>query len=119
MTSVESCGCVCVCVCASPGLGSDKAWRLLQQDSTPFRLYLAVTILTPIERLLGWHFQWQNNISWLAPLMKDVPVVVMGNMARSPAVHAMNQLVGFLFSSEFDIEQTSDLMKCFLDIPSG
>ena len=51
--------------------------------------------------------------------MQNVPVVVMGNMTKSPAAIAMNQLVGFLFTDMPDMETTSDLLKNFLGLPTG
>lgn len=101
--------------------GSDKAWRLLNNDNTPFALYLAVSVLTPIEDILNWHFVWQNNLARLSSSMQKVPVVVMGNMSKSPAAIAMNQLVGFLFTDvpDMDMETTSDLLKNFLGLPTG
>lgn len=82
-------------------------------------MYLAVSILTPVEHILGWHFKWQNNMSWLASSMKDVPTVVMANMSRSPASHAMHHIIGYLFARDIDMDESSDLLQCFLGLPQG
>ena len=73
--------------------GSDKAWRLVSGPSTPFRLCMAVSILPAVERFLHCLFKWQCDISWLSGNVDELPIVIMSNTAKSPAVLAMNTLV--------------------------
>lgn len=98
--------------------GSDKAWRLLSDTMTPLRLYLAISSLTPVEQVLDIQFKWQTDMAWLSDSVANVPVVVMANMSKSPAVEAMTKLISFLFSSATESQSTT-LHQCFLHLPHG
>lgn len=75
--------------CAS---GSEKAWRLLSDDHTIFKLYIAVAVLTPVERILHQQFEWQSSSAWLSPDLAEVPFVKMANMQNSPAMRSIHHL---------------------------
>ena len=75
--------------CAS---GSEKAWRLLSDDHTIFKLYIAVAVLTPVERILHQQFEWQSSSAWLSPDLAEVPFVKIANMQNSPAMRSIHHL---------------------------
>lgn len=73
--------------------GSQKAWRLLSDPGTPFKLSLAVSIIAPVETILHQLFLWQAQNTWCEGDLEKTPLVVMANMKASPAAKAMNYLI--------------------------
>ena len=105
--------------------GSEKAWAFLSDDFTPYKLYIAVTVLPPVESIIHCQFRWQSDLSWLASNLADVPMVCMSNMTNSPACKAMNMLTMFLKYKQSELpvpDGESDIsiwLECFAHMIPG
>ena len=66
-----------------------------------FKLGLAVTIVSAAEDILVHQFQWQSDNAYLESDISKVPLVMMANMSKSPAVRAVNLLSRALLHEEF------------------
>jgi len=81
--------------------GSEKAWRFLADPTSVFKLGLAVSIVSTAEDILVHQFRWQSDTAYLNADISKVPLVVMANMSKSPAVGAVNLLSRALLHEEF------------------
>eukprot|EP00435_Cladocopium_sp_Y103_P050485 s1547_g15.t1 len=86
--------------------GSEKAWRLLSDELTIFKLYLAIVILSPVESVLYQQFMWQSDVAWLHTDLSEVPLIAMANFQRSPATNSINTLVECLMGCQAGPAQT-------------
>lgn len=77
-----------------------------------YKLGLAICSLTPVEALLHAHFQWQTSQSWITAAQNDVPLVVMSDMPRSPAVLAVHKLIQVINDDGTSLAPADGLPEC-------
>ena len=100
--------------------GSEKAWRFLSDPTSCFKLSLAVTIVTAAEEMHAHQFDWQSKNAYVSDDMSRVPLVIMANMARSPAASSIDLLVRSLLHHQFaDEDPRKTFVKAFLHLHSG
>ena len=80
-----------------------------------------MSIVTAVEDVHSAQFKWQSDNTYLTANVNALPLVVMGNMAKSPATRSVDLLVRALLHDQnfHDDPYACNFVRAFLNLHSG
>ena len=81
-----------------------------------------MSIVSAVEDVHSVQFKWQSDNTYLTGNVNELPLVVMGNMDKSPATRSIDLLVRALLHDQDFSDDTSyafNFVRAFLNLHSG